>query len=144
MECPNCGSQDIRRLSHDRRQRTAERETTRGGTSASGHDAAHHQLNSGAQSRIQPSKDAASRFNAFAGARGILIALVIAYIVLRVLTRIAGIASLGPFGPLMVILILGTAVWLFISYPQRPEYRAARAEWEDSWSCSQCGTKFVP
>ncbi len=144
MECPKCGSQDTHRSSVAHWRGIPESDTITSGTSTSGHDAAHHELDSLAKTRTQRSKNAAPRNNAFSNARGILIALIIAYVVIRVLARVAGIASLGPFGPIMVILILGTAVWLFISYPQRPEYREARAEWEESWICSRCGTKFVP
>ncbi len=114
------------------------------GTSATEHVAAHHQPISATPTQTRLSKNASPLSNAFSGARGILIALIIAYLVIRVLARAAGIGSLGIFGPMMVILILGTAVWLFISHPQRSQAREEGAEWEESWICSRCGTKFVP
>lgn len=144
MECPKCGSKDTHLCSVAHRRGVTERETATSGRGASGHDAARPELDSVTKTQTQLSKDAAPPHNAFVRARGIMIALIIAYVVIRVLALAAGIGSLGIFGPIMVIVILGTAVWLFISYPQRPEYQESRAKWEQSWICSRCGTKFVP
>lgn len=144
MECPKCGSQDTHPGSVAHRQRITKSETATTGTRASGHDAAHHELGSVTKTQAQLSKDAPPPANAFGGARWILIVLIVAYFTIKLLARVAGIDSLGPFGPIMVILILGTAVWFFISYPQRSEYREALAEREKSWACGRCGNNFVP
>jgi hypothetical protein len=80
----------------------------------------------------------------FATARGTLILLIIAYIGITVVAKLAGIMGLGLFGPVMFVLIAGAAIATFVGYGKLPEYREQRARWEKSWICGSCGTIFVP
>lgn len=144
MECPKCGSQDTHRSAVSLTRGSNESSTATIAAGAAGHDVAHRELTGARPTQPRLAKNAGSSFRFFSGARGILMALILAYVVLRVLARAAGFDSLGLFGPMMIILILGTAVWLFISYPRRAAARAAWSEQEESWVCSRCGTRFVP
>lgn len=143
MECPKCGSQDSFPSPVNHRRGINEGETSLTGTSASGRHDAHDELSSVTKTQTRLPKDATPRKHGFVGPRGILIALIIAYFVSTFVARAVGLGDLGIFGPIMVIVILGTAVWLFISYPQRPELREAQAERERSWVCNRCKTTFV-
>lgn len=144
MQCPKCESQEVYLCSLANEQGTT-KSTTSGSISGGGSGGLEeYTVESETTSQTFLAKQAAPPSNAFATARGTLILLIIAYIVITVVGKLAGIQSLGLFGPVMFVLIAGAAISMFIGYGKLAEYHEALTRWKKSWICGSCGTIFIP